>query len=554
MRRLAVLLAVLVALVPVVPALATGPAPAVVTYRPPVDAPVVDAFRPPPENWNAGNRGIEYATRPGTPVAASADGEVVFSGPIAGEYYVVLLHDDGIRTSYSYLAATSVARGDKVRRGQVIGTTGERFQFGARAGDAYIDPALLFGGGPVEVHLVPDEVRRPQSEPVERAGLLRGLANLGSRAISGGAAALDWARDRTVAAVGQTVANALDEARGAVHYAEENTPSRHLERFVQAAYSWWKARATCTPDTVPAPKLQERHILVRVAGLGSTSENAAVDDVDATALGYAKADDVRFSYRGGTTAENPYKVGDTTNDIRQSARLLRNLLVRIQAENPGVPVDVIAHSQGGLVARSALTDEGDGADGRLPKINSLVTLATPHQGTPVATGLTMVGHTTVGQVTMAGVHAALPDKIDPAGMSVTQMAEESEFLQGLNRRPLPAGLKVTSIGAREDLAAPAGTTLLPGANNVTVSAPGHFNDHGNLPGSPEAQREIALGVAGLTPTCQSFGDAMADAAVSGFIYAGESTIGEAAWIGSRLLDDKVDETLPSPTVPRRYDS
>ncbi len=554
MRRLAVLLAVLVALVPVVPALAAGPTPAAVTYRGPVDAPVVDAFRPPPENWNAGNRGIEYATRPGTAVAAAADGEVVFAGVIAGEYYVVLLHADGIRTSYSYLSAASVKRGEKVRQGQTVGTTGVRFQFGARAGDAYVDPALLFGDGPVEVRLVPQEDRRPRSEPEERAGLLRGLAGLGSKVISSGGAALDWARDRTEAAVGHTVAESLDEARGALHYAQENTPSRHLARFVDAARAWWVARTTCTPDAVPAPTLQERHILVRVGGLGSTSEDAAVDGVDAAALGYAPTDDHRFSYRGGTTADTTYVAGDTTNDIRQSARLLRDLLVRTQAEHPGVPIDIVAHSQGGLVARSALTDEGEGADGRLPKINSLVTLGSPHQGTPVATGLTMVGHTTVGQVAMAGAHVLLPDKIDPAGMSVTQMAEESDFLRGLNRRPLPAGLKVTSIGAREDLAVPAGRTLLAGANNVTVSAPSHFNDHGNLPGSPEAQREIALGVAGMTPTCQSFGDAMADAAVSGFIYAGESTAGEAAWIGSRIIDRKVGEAIPGPTVPRRYDS
>jgi hypothetical protein len=357
-----------------------------------------------------------------------------------------------------------------------------------------------------------------------------------------------------VDAVGKRVADTLDEARGALHYAEENRPSRHLARFLQAAHAWWDARRTCTPDTVPAPTLQERHILIRVAGLGSTSESGAVDDVDAGALGYAPTDDLRFSYRGGTTKDNTYAVGDTTNDIRRSARLLRDLLVRTQAENPGVPIDIVAHSQGGLVARSALTDEGDAADGRLPKVNSLVTLGTPHLGTPVATGLTMVGHTNVGQVALTGAHALLPDKIDPAGMSVAQMAEESEFLRGLNRRPLPAGLKVTSIGAREDLAVPAGRTLLAGANNVTVWAPTHLNDHGNLPGSPEAQREIALGVAGMTPTCQSFGDAMADAAASGFIYAGESTLGEAAWIGSRIIDDEVGEVVPGPTVPRRYDS
>lgn len=548
MRRLAVVLAALVALVPAVPVRAVGAPPASVTYRPPVDAPVADGFRPPPENWNPGNRGVEYATRPGTPVAASADGEVVFAGPIAGENYVVLLHADGIRTSYSFLSSISVRRGDRVVQGQPVGTATERLHFGARAGDAYIDPALLFGGGPPQVYLVPDDQRRPGSEGEERAGLLRGLAGAGSRVMAAGAGAVGWARDRALGAGGQI----LDEARGAVNYARQNNPASHLARFAEAARAWWKARQNCTPETVAAPKLQERRILVRVAGLGSTSENGAIDDVDASALGYAPADVLRFSYRGGTAAENRYTAADTTNDIRESARRLRDLLARVEAANPGVPVDIVAHSQGGLVARGALTDEADPADGRLPKVNALVTLGTPNQGTPAATALTMVGDTAAGEAALAGVHAALPAQIDPAGKSVSQMAEYSEFIRRLNRRPLPSGLKATSIGARGDLVVPASRTLLAGAENVTVSVPGALNDHGGLPGSPQAQREIALGLAGMAPTCQSFGDAMADAAVSGMIYATESTLGEAAWLGARLADGLgLVPFLPTP--PRRSD-
>ena len=306
MRRLAVILAALVAIVPVTPALAAGAPPATVTYRPPVDAPIVDAFRPPPNHWDAGNRGLEYATRPGTPVGASADGEVVFAGVIAGQHHVAVLHGDGIRTSYSFLVTTTVRRGDKVRQGQPVGTAGERLHFGARAGDAYVDPALLFGGGPPEVHLVPDEDRRPRTEGEERAGLLRTLVGLGSRAVAGGVAAAGWARDRALEAVENTVTEALDEGRGALRYAVENRVTAHLERFAEAAHAWWRTRETCTPETVSPPRLQERHILVRVAGMGSTSEHGAVDGVDAGALGYADADDLRFSYRGGTAEENAY--------------------------------------------------------------------------------------------------------------------------------------------------------------------------------------------------------------------------------------------------------
>ena len=126
-------------------------------YQPPVDAPVVDAFRPPATPWAAGNRGIEYATEPGTRVGAAADGTVVFAGMVGGTLHVVVRHADGVRTSYSFLRTALVHRGDPVVRGEPVGTTGNRFHFGARVGEVYIDPTRLFGGGgPPRVHLVPD--------------------------------------------------------------------------------------------------------------------------------------------------------------------------------------------------------------------------------------------------------------------------------------------------------------------------------------------------------------------------------------------------------------
>jgi len=549
MRRLAVVLATLVALVAASPARGVAGAPAAVTYRPPVDAPIVDAFRPADPNWRAGNRGLEYATAAGAAVAAAAGGEVVFAGPVGGGLHVVVLHADGLRTSYSFLALVAVRRGDRVVQGQTVGTAQHRFHFGVRAGEAYLDPALLFGGGPPQVHLVPDEARKPLGEAAERAGIARMFEGWVSRAIGAGGEAVTWARDAASEAFWATVDGYVDEARGALHYAGENRPTAHLSRFVSAAHAWWEARKTCTPDIVPAPKLEDRHILVRVAGLGSTSDHGAIDNLDATALGYAKTDDFRFSYLGGTKGERRYGVHDTTHDIRESGRKLRALLARIASEHPGVPIDIVAHSQGGLVARSALTDDGDPTDPRLPKVSSLVTLGTPHLGAPAATGLTMVGHTDIGEAALTAAHLALPDNIDPAGTSVTQMAEHSEFLRRLNSRPLPDGIRATSIGARQDLAVPAGRTLLGGAHNVTVSVPTLHGDHGELPASPQAQREVALAVAGMTPTCQSFGDAMADAAVSGVIYATEAGLGGGAWIAAR----RIDKATPDVTIPRRYD-
>ncbi|MGX7825117.1 esterase/lipase family protein [Actinokineospora sp. 24-640] len=68
-----------------------------------------------------------------------------------------------------------------------------------------------------------------------------------------------------------------------------------------------------------------------------------------------------------------------TADIRTSARDLARFAADFRARTGAGAVDLVAHSQGGLVARQYLKYEG-GAD----KVGSLVNLAVPNQGTVVA--------------------------------------------------------------------------------------------------------------------------------------------------------------------------
>ena len=88
---------------------------------------------------------------------------------------------------------------------------------------------------------------------------------------------------------------------------------------------------------------------------------------------------------------------------------------------------------------------------------------------------------------------------------------------------------------------------------MIVSVPGYLKEHMDLPGSAQAQREIALGLAGMSPTCESLGDALADAAVSDIIRGAEGTIGATTWAAGRWADTKING-LPSPEAPTRYDS
>ena len=131
------------------------------TFRPPVDAPVADPFRPPENPYGPGNRGIEYDTEPGDVVRAAAAGTVVFSGAVAGSLYVTLDHGGGVVSTYSYLQRISVRAGAGVAGGQVIAIAGERLHFSVRVDGSYADPARFVGVRRVRVRLVPLRGRGP---------------------------------------------------------------------------------------------------------------------------------------------------------------------------------------------------------------------------------------------------------------------------------------------------------------------------------------------------------------------------------------------------------
>ena len=161
------LLATVVAGGTTLPGAAPGSATGEVAYRPPVDAQVVDPFRAPATRYGPGNRGVDYVTAPGTPVAAAAAGTVDFAGPVAGSLHVTVHHADGIRTTYAFLASVSVRRGQRVAAGDELGRTGASLHWSARAGSAYLDPLVLLAAGrrPGRARLVPDE---PRSTPGRR--------------------------------------------------------------------------------------------------------------------------------------------------------------------------------------------------------------------------------------------------------------------------------------------------------------------------------------------------------------------------------------------------
>jgi len=94
----------------------------------PVNAPVTSEFGPryhPILHFTRMHKGMDFGARWGTPIVASADGEVERAG-WAGGYgrQVRLAHAGGIETSYSHMSRFVVEPGSLVRQGQLIGYSG----------------------------------------------------------------------------------------------------------------------------------------------------------------------------------------------------------------------------------------------------------------------------------------------------------------------------------------------------------------------------------------------------------------------------------------------
>ena len=366
-------------------------------------------------------------------------------------------------------------RGDRVGRGDVLGTAGPDLHFGARVDDRYIDPTTLFAQ-PVShrARLVPDDGRPPPPQAGESAALVTFMRSQPSPKVLG-----------TVAPPG----------------------GGRIRAQTQKGTAPTRGRRRCTAAATPVPRPTARRIAVLVGGLGSATGHASVLSVDTAALGYNPDDVIEFSYRADG---KPYGPADTQVDINASGAVLAQTLQRVRGANPGVPIDVIAHSQGGLVARVAINEPD------APHVETIVTLATPHRGANLATAGATIASSARGRALLdEGGHIA-HGRTNPLSVSVGQMSANSDFMRDLATKHIPAGTRAVSIGVRGDLVVPSARAHWAGADNTVVDL-GHLVDpfdHSRLPASPAARREIGLAIAGLRPTCRSMTAQAIDRAVS----------------------------------------
>ena len=133
-------------------------------------ASIVDPFRQPSCERCAGNRGIEYSTKIGTPIIASANGTISFYGMVGGKRYLVIRTNAGRRLTYGSIANSRLRTGDDVLAGQIIGTTGSMLYFGVRENS-------IQGYNYVDVYVDPAKYLSQNTQTLRRAVLVNGLAS-----------------------------------------------------------------------------------------------------------------------------------------------------------------------------------------------------------------------------------------------------------------------------------------------------------------------------------------------------------------------------------------
>ena len=99
--------------------------------------------------------GLDFRTPTGTPILASADGEVIHAGRMGGYGNLVeLRHANGLKTRYAHLSKIKVKKGQRVDAGMMIGaagstgrSTGPHLHYEVRSGERALDPMRYLNAG-----------------------------------------------------------------------------------------------------------------------------------------------------------------------------------------------------------------------------------------------------------------------------------------------------------------------------------------------------------------------------------------------------------------------
>lgn len=291
---------------------------------------------------------------------------------------------------------------------------------------------------------------------------------------------------------------------------------------------------------VTPPEAPNNNIVVALAGIGSHTSvnpdgtgdsNAAMYQMDFDTLGYSEDDIYFFSYdgireggRGAYRLHDPYSKEDTEQPIELAALKLARQIEEIHRRHPDRKIDILAHSQGGLVAQYYLTRLYDGDNDQGISIDHFITIGTPHHGADAAQLYRRLAVSSQGEAVLDGLdavaaHFGLPEA---SSSSARQMAEGSTFLTQLDMAWDPTKVATTTIAATFDLVVTPQKTRLRGARHYTADLPTTFSStmaHGAVVNA-NSTREIVYNALSDSPSaCTPMRDVVADLGVGRVLSA-----------------------------------
>jgi triacylglycerol esterase/lipase EstA (alpha/beta hydrolase family) len=186
-----------------------------------------------------------------------------------------------------------------------------------------------------------------------------------------------------------------------------------------------------------------------------------------------------FNYGGATSGSDIQGTGE----IAASAQQLSDFVDQVLSETGAPKVDIVGHSQGGMMPRYYIGSLGGAA-----KVDKLVGLAPSNYGTTVDGVVTLL--------TDLGAAGAADAALSPYCEACDEQFVGSPFLAKLNAAPTVPGIQYTVIESRDDeVVTPYTNAFLPAASNVTDitvqnQCPLDASDHLELAYDPVALADV----------------------------------------------------------------
>jgi triacylglycerol esterase/lipase EstA (alpha/beta hydrolase family) len=186
-----------------------------------------------------------------------------------------------------------------------------------------------------------------------------------------------------------------------------------------------------------------------------------------------------FNY-GGTAATSPIQ---GTGDIAASAATLSSFVNEVLADTDASKVDLVGHSQGGMMPRYYINFLGGAS-----RVSTFVALAPSNYGTTLDGLTTLAGYLGASSLINSGLNSVCA--------ACVQQEQGSAFLANLNVTPTVAGVNYTVIESVDDeVVTPYTNAFLPAASNVTnitvnAQCPLDYSDHLEIAADPVAMADM----------------------------------------------------------------